>query len=288
MKPFISPVSTVKGLTESKNDLIAAARSLNAVSVKWEKITNIFIVTKPDLSLIPKTRYAVQFLLKKGEELGGLFHVTIEDIVFNHPAFDHPATLHHKDLVKVWNAKQLHEKKDSPFFPELDFIITLGGDGTVLYTSWLFQRNVPPVLAFHLGSLGFLTVFDFNCFDSVLAKLLSRKELKSGEAPGLRLSLRARLHCSVYRKVTLRKSFSLAANKLETSNSYSSSEGTTENEILFFTGFDCGNVCFPDESFEILNDLVVDRGPSGFISHLEVYGDNRVNLILFNLAFNYS
>src|SRR5690606_6310390 len=38
-----------------------------------------------------------------------------------------------------------------------DFVITLGGDGTVLYASWLFQRIVPPVLSFALGSLGFLT-----------------------------------------------------------------------------------------------------------------------------------
>ncbi|OBZ68443.1 NAD(+) kinase [Grifola frondosa] len=41
------------------------------------------------------------------------------------------------------------------------FVVTLGGDGTVLFTSWLFQRIVPPVLPFALGSLGFLTNFDF-------------------------------------------------------------------------------------------------------------------------------
>lgn len=33
----------------------------------------------------------------------------------------------------------------------------LGGDGTVLYASWLFQHVVPPVIPFALGSLGFLT-----------------------------------------------------------------------------------------------------------------------------------
>lgn len=45
---------------------------------------------------------------------------------------------------------------------EIDFIITLGGDGTVLFASWLFQNSqVPPIVPFHVGSLGFLTVCMF-------------------------------------------------------------------------------------------------------------------------------
>ncbi|CEH17827.1 atp-nad kinase [Ceraceosorus bombacis] len=43
-----------------------------------------------------------------------------------------------------------------------DIVVTLGGDGTVLFCSWLFQRIVPPVVPFALGSLGFLTNFDFS------------------------------------------------------------------------------------------------------------------------------
>ena len=39
---------------------------------------------------------------------------------------------------------------------KIDFIVCLGGDGTLLYASSLFQQSVPPVMAFHLGSLGFL------------------------------------------------------------------------------------------------------------------------------------
>lgn len=47
---------------------------------------------------------------------------------------------------------------------KIDFIICLGGDGTLLYASHLFQQSVPPVMAFHLGSLGFLTPFRFDNF----------------------------------------------------------------------------------------------------------------------------
>ncbi|KAG1729170.1 hypothetical protein EDD22DRAFT_853176 [Suillus occidentalis] len=53
--------------------------------------------------------------------------------------------------------------------PQLfNFLIMLGGDGTVLFTSWLFQQIVPPVLPFALGSLGFLTNFDFTDYQMVV------------------------------------------------------------------------------------------------------------------------
>ncbi len=32
----------------------------------------------------------------------------------------------------------------------IDFIVCLGGDGTLLYASSLFQKSVPPIMAFHL------------------------------------------------------------------------------------------------------------------------------------------
>ncbi|KAJ1999057.1 hypothetical protein GGI04_004737 [Coemansia thaxteri] len=75
--------------------------------------------------------------------------------------------------------------------PELfDFVVTLGGDGTVLYTSWLFQRTVPPIIPFHLGSLGFLTVFDHRH---------ARRVLDSAMRAGVRVNLRMRFTCTVYR-----------------------------------------------------------------------------------------
>jgi len=58
----------------------------------------------------------------------------------------------------------------------------LGGDGTVLYASWLFQKIVPPVLSFALGSLGFLTTFDFKDFPRIIEHCLN-----GGITVGLRL-----------------------------------------------------------------------------------------------------
>lgn len=59
----------------------------------------------------------------------------------------------------------------------IDFIICLGGDGTLLYASLLFQQSVPPVMAFHLGSLGFLTPFQFDNFEEQVTNVLEGKSL---------------------------------------------------------------------------------------------------------------
>lgn len=67
----------------------------------------------------------------------------------------------------------------------------LGGDGTLLYASLLFQQSVPPVMAFHLGSLGFLTPFQFDNFQEQVTNVLE------GNAA---LTLRSRLRCIIVRK----------------------------------------------------------------------------------------
>jgi len=39
----------------------------------------------------------------------------------------------------------------------------------------LFQQSVPPVMAFHLGSLGFLTPFEFDNFEEQVTNVLEGK-----------------------------------------------------------------------------------------------------------------
>lgn len=165
-----------------------------------------------------------------------------------------------------------------------DFVVTLGGDGTVLFTSWLFQRIVPPVLPFALGSLGFLTNFDFADHRAVMDSAIDA---------GIRVNLRMRFTCTVYRAVGIEKGKGRkAVKKGETgeiimknvekggwealeggwSGSHSMPEGSKasskDKEIMCFT-------TRPVETFEVLNDLVVDRGPSPYVSLLELFGDEH-------------
>ncbi|KOB77541.1 Poly(P)/ATP NAD kinase [Operophtera brumata] len=116
---------------------------------------------------------------------------------------------------------------------KIDFIICLGGDGTLLHASSLFQQSVPPIMAFHLGSLGFLTPFEFNNFQDQVMTVLE------GHAA---LTLRSRLQCVVLRKST--------------------DNGTKDKKKKPTT-------------ILVLNEVVVDRGPSPYLSNIDLFLDGK-------------
>ena len=112
----------------------------------------------------------------------------------------------------------------------------LGGDGTVLYASWLFQRIVPPVLSLALGSLGFLTKFDYSAFPDTLTKAFR---------DGVTVSLRLRFEGTVMR----------AQRRGE------GHKGDLVEELLGEEADDY-RTHKPDGTYQILNEVVVDRGPN--------------------------
>ncbi|KAF8706715.1 ATP-NAD kinase, partial [Rhizoctonia solani] len=58
--------------------------------------------------------------------------------------------------------------------PEIDLIITLGGDGTILHANSMFNTGpVPPVLSFSLGTLGFLLPFHIGSLPTALENTFS-------------------------------------------------------------------------------------------------------------------
>ncbi|GMM57767.1 NADH kinase [Maudiozyma humilis] len=72
-----------------------------------------------------------------------------------------------------------------------DLLVTLGGDGTILHGVSMFgNKQVPPVLAFSLGTLGFLLPFDFKEHKEVFERV------KTSRAKCLH---RTRLECMVIR-----------------------------------------------------------------------------------------
>ncbi|XP_011876636.1 PREDICTED: NAD kinase-like isoform X3 [Vollenhovia emeryi] len=113
---------------------------------------------------------------------------------------------------------------------KIDFIVCLGGDGTLLYASLLFQQSVPPVMAFHLGSLGFLTPFEFDNFQEQVTNVLE------GNAA---LTLRSRLRCIIIRK----------------------NEDSQPTE--------------PPTNLLVLNEVVVDRGASSYLSNIDLFIDGK-------------
>ena len=120
---------------------------------------------------------------------------------------------------------------------KIDFIVCLGGDETLLHASSLFQENMPPVMAFHLGSLGFLTTIGYDNIQRQITEVLEGNPL---------LTLRSRLQCIVVKKTY----------------EYKSSQRKMDKTM-------------PITNRLVLNDVVIDRGPSPFLTNIDLYLDGK-------------
>ncbi|PHJ17564.1 nad(+) nadh kinase domain-containing protein [Cystoisospora suis] len=58
----------------------------------------------------------------------------------------------------------------------IDVVVALGGDGTMLWVSRLFEESVPPVLGVSMGSLGYLTRFPIDEAREQLTEMAARKK----------------------------------------------------------------------------------------------------------------
>lgn len=56
-----------------------------------------------------------------------------------------------------------------------DFVIVLGGDGTLLHTSRMFRLIDIPIIAFNLGRLGFIIELDIEDFETVINDAVNDK-----------------------------------------------------------------------------------------------------------------
>lgn len=207
-------------LAETAHGVRMLSKNLSKTTVKVDA-HNVMIVTKArDNSLVYLTREITEWLVNNYD-----VNVYVDYHLEMSKRFDYRGLIRDvpkaKSLLKYWDKDFVREKGGI-----IDLIITLGGDGTVLFVSSLFQRAVPPVMSFSLGSLGFLTAFQFEEFRETLSAVLEKR---------VRTNLRMRLAGRVHR-----------------------ADGTL--------------VC----EQQALNELTIDRGPSPFVSMLELYGDGSL------------
>jgi NAD+ kinase len=78
----------------------------------------------------------------------------------------------------------------APRRPDIDLVVSIGGDGTLLFVASMFRRECPPVLPVHEGSLGFLTQFSSEAAIEHLDRSLRGDYF---------VALRMRLVCKVVR-----------------------------------------------------------------------------------------
>lgn len=265
-----SRLLTKKQLTEMAWGVRELSRRLGTMRLKF-KVESIFLLTKVyDEDLIPKTRALAKWLLSKDRNVR--YNIYIEDALRNNKHFDisglvdelrseyieageidrdaPPDVLNRR--IRVWT-EEMCRKRPHTF----DFIITLGGDGTVLYASWLFQRIVPPVLSFALGSLGFLTKFDFHEY---------QQSLETAFTVGVTVSLRLRFEGTIMRSQERKESPTPSHGGI---NGHITPRRDLVEEIIGEEKED-DHTHKPDGTYEILNEIVVDRGPNPSKEHFSI------------------
>lgn len=256
------------------------SKRLGSIRLKL-KVKTVFILTKAhDETLIENTKEVVRWLLS--EERQVRYTVYVEDILKDNKKFNAHGILREleeqqKNLastvsngdaglgirglkaerrLRYWTNDMCRSRPHT-----FDFVVTLGGDGTVLYASWLFQRIVPPVLSFALGSLGFLTKFDYDGFRDTLTKAFR---------DGVLVSLRLRFEGTVMRSQKRKKNAKTMADGdrlpyVQSQDDEDEDEDQKRRDLVEeLVGEETEDEWThrPDGTYEILNDIVVDRGPN--------------------------
>lgn len=238
-------VENKERLSEVVTNIRGVNTALANVSIEL-KVTSVVVVTKlSDETLPTKTRQVVEWFLETRPDI----QVSIQDVFMYREGFDYPSLLQKfpnaTKQLQFWTFESLPEAPNS-----YDMVITLGGDGTVLFSSWLFQKVVPPVLSFGLGSLGFMTGYDFEYFRETIAGYLDN---------GIQCSLRMRFSVIVMR----------ASNR----DKFGPNDLTNEIESIGKGNAGVVPTHTRGEEYVILNDIVVDRGPNPVMTMTELYGN---------------
>ncbi|KAL7539956.1 hypothetical protein ACHAXR_009757, partial [Thalassiosira sp. AJA248-18] len=158
---------------------------------------------------------------------------------------------------------------------EADLVVTLGGDGLLMYAAHVFSGPVPPILPVAGGSMGFLTPFAREEMLQAILISLGLREVgddemeidDSSSTNGLKLSQRANNNMQI-EAIT--------------------QEGYDENPPLAFGSnnqicismrmrLDC-RIFGSDGSlrarYAVLNEIVIDRGSSPYLASLECFCDD--------------
>ena len=145
----------------------------------------------------------------------------------------HAATGGAHGMASTWTPEEA-----SSLGSRVDFCVCLGGDGTILWAAGMFARGVPPVISYAMGSLGFLTPFVIEDHHRSLRMVLA------GE---FQVTLRARLACRIIRAADV---------------------------AAYEAGDAAGEAVWSDAAAHtVLNEVVVDRGPSHSLVELDCWCD---------------
>ncbi|KAL3653354.1 NAD kinase 1 [Castilleja foliolosa] len=209
-----------------KGNITTAERSSKQISLKWESPPQtVLILTKPNSVSVRILCLEMVRWLKEQKKLNIFVEPRVKSELMTESSYF--------SFVQTW----LDDKDVLVLHTKVDLVITLGGDGTVLWTASMFKGPVPPIVPFSLGSLGFMTPFQKLVFNRTISDSEHYREYLNSILRGpISITLRHRLQCHIIRN--------------EAKSEYEN-EGTTL----------------------VLNEVTIDRGISSFLTNLECYCD---------------
>ncbi|KAL7612141.1 hypothetical protein Lser_V15G05677 [Lactuca serriola] len=163
-----------------KGNITTAERSSKQISLKWETPPQtVLILTKPNSTSVKILCAEMVSWLKEKRSMNIFVEPRVRNELLEESSYFNFAQSWIDDK-EMW---RLHEV--------VDLVVTLGGDGTVLWAASKFKGPVPPIVPFSLGSLGFMTPFYSERYKECLKSIL--------EGP-ISITLRHRLQCHVIRE----------------------------------------------------------------------------------------
>lgn len=179
----IKPVSELR--RSSSPDFISSPSS-KLQSLIWHKpLQNVLVTKKP---WTDTTREAMVKFITHLHDSYPEINVIVQPDVAEEIAQDFRSTPHQNPN----EPHLLYTGADEDIVANTDLLVTLGGDGTILRGVSMFaNKQVPPVLAFSLGTLGFLLPFDFQEHKEIFEQVISSRA---------KCLHRTRLECHVVRR----------------------------------------------------------------------------------------
>mmetsp|Transcript_9411 Transcript_9411/g.11285 ORF Transcript_9411/g.11285 Transcript_9411/m.11285 type:complete len:629 (+) Transcript_9411:228-2114(+) len=148
------------------------------VKLKWRYEPGAVLIIKK-LNDEPALRMLMEianYFLKKGNNI---------TVFIERPVVEDLAEIN-MDLLENMTPLESKAMKHQP----IDFVICLGGDGTLIWTCSLFPDGIPPICSFKMGSLGFLSPFHADDYEDTLNAVLTK---------GTELTIRSRLEIRIER-----------------------------------------------------------------------------------------
>lgn len=233
-------------------------------NIVWSEnpLSNVFLVKKP---WEPTVRDAMVELINHLHVQYPCINVIVDENVADEmmnevSSVDKQLDSSVKHIVYTGSTKEIISKTD--------LIITLGGDGTILRGVSLFSNvQVPPVLSFAMGTLGFLLPFDFKSCMLCFALVYENR------AQALH---RNRLECHVVRNADVKtcekaekeeEEVAIVRNKKRLYVEIGDTDSKQQDDQVISVE--------KQEMIHAMNDITIHRGSSPNLTSLDIYIDNE-------------